>query len=109
MFRVLPRFPDGVSLHCDLGVQVKLEVIGGVIGGPGGLTGPLDLVMSGPSIMGLGGAQRSQIGNIYSYSCVSRKGKEACVSGIIMLSQWQMDTVCRIDLKLLMSFYPIGV
>ena len=61
MFRVLPRFPDGVSLHGDLGVQVKLEIIGGVTGGPGGLTSPLHLAVSGPAIMGLGGAQRGLI------------------------------------------------
>ena len=58
MFRVLPRFPDGVSLHIDLRVQVKLEVIGGVTGGPWGLTKPLHLAMPGPAIMSLGGAQR---------------------------------------------------
>ena len=69
MFRVLPRFPDGVSLHCDLGVQVKLEIIG-VTGGPGGLTGPLHLAMSGPPIMGLGGAQRGQIDRLYSLLCI---------------------------------------
>ena len=70
MFRVLPRFPDGVSLHCDLGVQVKLEVIGGVTGGPGGLTSPLHLAMSGPAIMGLGGAQRGQRDRLYSLLCI---------------------------------------
>lgn len=51
-----------------------------------------------------GGAQRGQ------YRMTMSWGEEKThVSELIVLSQWQMDKVCRIDLKLLMSFYPIGV